>query len=108
MATLTTKDLEDDISNTFKLPITLIDKCREVDDDIIKDLELIETVDDENKPILDHVFLNNKDDPNEICAILMRRNMCKYYTDNKLFINDTKSLLSKMDVKSNDNEDDLK
>jgi hypothetical protein len=104
---LNIRAIEGDIRNAFLLPIYLAEGLRTLDEDIVTDLELVKTVDDNGVSVLSRTFDTHSTDksPDEndtsTCAKeltlgeVMYHDMAKYYTNNKSFIKDTQSILQK-------------
>tara|TARA_X000000368_G_scaffold88406_1_gene67375 strand:- start:3370 stop:5121 length:1752 start_codon:yes stop_codon:yes gene_type:complete len=90
-----------DIESHFKLPIYHIKNKYKLTDDLINDLELIKThYDDKScKPMYD-LLLNPTNDVSKITTKMWS----KYYTNDKKFLNDSKKLYKKMNLKSQENE----
>jgi len=105
---LNTSVIEGAIRDAFMLPITLATGVQTLSSDIITDLELINTVDSNELPILSRIFdskTSNELSEDEECddrkvipqslGEIMRYDMAKYYTSNEDFINDTQIILQK-------------
>jgi len=93
VAPLSTTELEDDIRNTFVLPICMGEKTRTLDATIVKDMELLDAVDDDGVAILDRVFGRGDKTDDNVLGKVMRCEMAKYYTDDARFIEDTQTIL---------------
>jgi len=90
------------INDVFKLPITFNDNVKTLDNHIINDLELVETInndtndnDNDNIPIYHKIF---KPDNNVSKEIL--KQMSKYYVADTSYLKDTQKLIKNI---SNDN-----
>ena len=102
---LNIRAIEHDIRNTFLLPIYLADGVRTLDEDIVTDLELVKTVDDNCVSVLSRTFdthvSDNSSDENDASrkeltlGEVMHHDMAKYYTSNPSFIKDTQVILQK-------------
>ena len=92
-AVLSTSGLEDDIRDTFVLPICMCEKTRTLDATIVKDMELLDAVDDDGVAILDRVFGGGAETDDNVLGKVMRSEMAKYYTDDARFIEDTQTIL---------------
>lgn len=105
---LTTTIIEGDIRKAFLLPIYLADGVRTLDADIVNDLELVSTVDNNEVPVLSSTFDHYTPDhpqgesdadgcdtrPKELTlGEVMQNDMAKYYTSNASFIKDTQLIL---------------
>jgi len=78
----------DDINNYFKMPIYFNEKKVEVNKNIIKDLELVETNDASYNPIYTFCFDNNND-----ISTKLNQQIVTYYTTDVKFIKDNQTLL---------------
>lgn len=78
----------DDINKYFKIPIYFNKNKIEVNENIIKDLELIETIDSSCNPIYTFCFDNDND-----VSKKLNEQIVKYYTTDVKFIKDTQTLL---------------
>ena len=76
------------INDSFKLPITYIDKKHELKKNIASDLELINTVDSSSNPIYSYGFNND----NDVSQILTSQ-IVKYYTSDINFLKDNQKLI---------------
>ena len=83
---MTTKTEE--INDYFKTPIFFNDKKVELNKNIIKDLELIETVDGSCNPIYNFCFNNDND-----VSKILNSQLCRYYTTDTEFLKETQTLL---------------
>jgi len=110
---LTTSVIEGDIRKTFILPICIADDVRTLDADIVKDLELVNTVDSDDVSVLSRIFEHIDSDPERgesddvgvptdtaatrpkgtSLGEVMQSEMAKYYTSNASFIKDTQIIL---------------
>jgi hypothetical protein len=83
-----------EINDHFKIPIYYNDKKVELNKTIVKDLELVETVDQSCNPIYDFCFDNDND-----ISKKLNNQICSFYTtdveflkDNQIFLKEYKSL----------------
>ena len=76
------------LNDHFKMPIYYNDNKIELNKNIIKDLELIETVDASCNPIYNFLFDNDND-----VSQKLNRQICEFYTTDVLFLKDTQKLL---------------
>lgn len=77
-----------EINDHFKIPIFYIKEKVELNKNIIKDLELIETNDNSCNPIYTFCFDNDND-----VSKKLNEQICKFYTSNVDFLNDNQILL---------------
>ena len=77
-----------DINDYFKIPIYYNDKKVELNKNIIKDLELIETIDTSCNSIYNHCFDNDND-----VSEKLNQQICKFYTTDTNFLKDNQELL---------------
>lgn len=77
-----------EINDHFKIPIFYIKDKVELNKNIIKDLELIETTDNSCNPIYTFCFDNDND-----VSKKLNEQICKFYTSNVDFLNDNQILL---------------
>jgi hypothetical protein len=77
-----------EINDHFKIPICYNENKVELNKNIIKDLELIETVDSSCNPIYNFCFDNDND-----ISKKLNEQMCKYYTTDVQFLKDNQTLL---------------
>lgn len=77
-----------EINDHFKIPIFYIKDKVELNKNIIKDLELIETNDNSCNPIYTFCFDNDND-----VSKKLNEQICKFYTSNVDFLNDNQILL---------------
>jgi ABC-type multidrug transport system fused ATPase/permease subunit len=77
-----------DINDYFKIPIYYNDKKVELNKNIIKDLELIETVDTSCNSIYHHCFDNDND-----VSEKLNQQICRFYTTDVEFLKDNQKLL---------------
>ena len=77
-----------DINDYFKIPIYYNDKKVELNKNIIKDLELIETVDTSCNSIYHHCFDNDND-----VSEKLNQQICRFYTTDIEFLKDNQKLL---------------
>lgn len=77
-----------DLNDFFKIPIYYNDKKVELNKNIIKDLELIETVDASCNSIYKHCFDNDND-----VSEKLNQQICSFYTTDTDFLRDNQKLL---------------
>lgn len=77
-----------EINDHFKIPIFYIKDKVELNQNIIKDLELIETIDNSCNPIYTFCFDNDND-----VSKKLNEQMCKFYTSDVDFLKDNQILL---------------
>ena len=77
-----------EINDHFKIPICYNENKVELNKNIIKDLELIETADASCNPIYNFCFDNDND-----ISKKLNEQMCKYYTTDVQFLKDNQTLL---------------
>lgn len=77
-----------EINEYFKIPIYYNDKKIELNKNIVKDLELVETVDPSGEPIYNFCFDNDND-----ISKKLNQQLCKYYTTDINYLKDTQELL---------------
>jgi len=78
----------EEINRQFKLPIYYNDKKQELNKNIINDLELVSTVEQNGKPIYDFCFNNDND-----VSKIINKQITKYYTTDVEFLKDNQTLL---------------
>ena len=86
----------------FKLPIEYCEKKTEIDGHILKDLEILETV-DENIPSASQSIFR----PTSKVSKLLLTNWVKYFSHDKKFIKDTQQIILKSNVNMYINIDDI-
>jgi len=77
-----------EINEYFKIPIYYNDKKIELNKNIVKDLELVETIDPSGEPIYNFCFDNDND-----ISKKLNQQLCKYYTTDINYLKDTQELL---------------
>ena len=77
-----------EINDHFKIPIFYNEKKVELNKNIIKDLELIETIDSSCNPIYTFCFDNDND-----VSKKLNEQICKFYTPDVNFLKDNQTLL---------------
>jgi hypothetical protein len=77
-----------EINDHFKIPIFYNENKVELNKNIVKDLELIETIDTSCNPIYNFCF----DNDNDVSKILNQQ-LCKFYTTDVQFLKDNQTLL---------------
>lgn len=78
----------DEINEHFKIPIFYNNQKVELNKNIIKDLELIETIDTSCNPIYNFCFDNDND-----VSKKLNQQLCKFYTTDVDFLKDNQTLL---------------
>jgi len=76
------------INNEFRLPISYCKDKMELNDNIKKDLELVESVDPSANSIYFHVF-----QPTNLLGKTINKEIPKHYTTNKTFLTETQTVL---------------
>ena len=95
--------IQQNVANSFHTPM-YYNKTKtrhSLDKSLIKDLEILDTEEEDGSPLLDHVFGNTSD-----LGKLMRPEMAKYYSSDRKFLNDTKKVLKRViieDCQCNEN-----
>jgi hypothetical protein len=79
-----------EINDHFKMPIYYNESKVELNKNIIKDLELIETIDSSCNPIYNFCFDNDND-----ISKKLNEQICRYYTTDVQFLKDNQILLKK-------------
>ena len=82
------KQIDDNVREFFKPPIYYNTKCCSLSTDIVSDLELVETYDDDTSPVYDYMFGENG-----ILGNLVRDDMVRLYSTDIKYIKDTQKLL---------------
>lgn len=77
-----------EINEHFKIPIFYNEKKVELNKNIIKDLELVETIDASCNPIYNFCFDNDND-----ISKKLNQQLCKFYTTDVQFLKDNQTLL---------------
>jgi hypothetical protein len=80
-----------DFTSSFKLPIFYNPQKKELKKHIVKDLELVETIENngETKPIYDYLFSYKNDN----FSLQTKQQLAEYYTTDTVFLKDTQTLL---------------
>lgn len=86
----TTTNTELDVESHFKLPIFYNTHKKELNENIINDLELTKTIDDKEQSIFSHVFK-----PSTCFGEMMLKSFGQYYTTDVSFLKDTQTMLQK-------------
>ena len=103
----------ENINNFFKPPIFYNHAKKLLSLDIIRDLELVETIDPSNQSLYAYCFnlkKNNQDNQNN-ASILSNKaieQLSKYYTTDTNFIKDNQKLLKQLKFKQTQNNDYIK
>ena len=79
----------------FKNPIEYNSKTRIIDENIIETLELVDSIDNNEVPIYENIFLTNN-----YPAKLSMRQMSKYYTTDTKYLEQTQQLIKSIDNKN--------
>ena len=85
---MTTETKINEVNDYFKLPIYYNENKIQLNKNIITDLELVTTIDQSCNPIYNFYFDNDNDISKQI-----NNQVCKYYTDDVLFLKDNQTLL---------------
>ena len=78
----------DSIHEVFTLPIKYNEKVRKLNENIITDLELVKTIDKEEKPIYDYVFK-----PTNTLGSKVLEEVPKFYTTDIEYLKETQTLV---------------
>lgn len=80
-----------DFTSSFKLPIFYNPQKKELKKHIVKDLELVETIENsgETRPIYDYIFSYKNDN----FSVQTKQQLAEYYTTDAVFLKDTQTLL---------------
>ena len=84
----TNKKKLDSLHEVFTLPIKYNEKVRRLNDNIITDLELVKTIDKEEKPIYDYVFK-----PTNTLGSKVLEEVPKFYTTDSEYLKETQTLV---------------
>jgi hypothetical protein len=91
-------DIIVNIDNNFKLPIFYLEDKMELSENIIDDLEMLKSKEDENNTIYDYLFNNTNDIDNDITREVIVNQMSKYYTTNISFLENTQDMLLNKEI----------
>jgi hypothetical protein len=80
----------DALNEVFTLPIKYNEKVRKLNENIITDLELVKSIDKEEKPIYNYIFK-----PTNTLGTKVLEEVPKYYTTDIEYLKDTQSLINK-------------
>ena len=80
------------MNSTFEHPIYYLKQKQKLDDNIIQDLEMLKLTNDNDNRIS---LLENIINPKSKIGVENLNKVCEYYTDDKKFIKDTQSLITK-------------
>jgi hypothetical protein len=80
----------DALNEVFTLPIKYNEKARKLNENIITDLELVKSIDKEEKPIYNYIFK-----PTNTLGSKVLEEVPKYYTTDIEYLKDTQSLINK-------------
>jgi len=99
----------EELKEHFKLPIFFNDKKVTIKNNIITDLELIQTIDNSNNEncIYHFVFNQTSNEKNEFSQHVMSQ-VCEYYTTDTDFLKDTQSILKSYISLELDKEKEIK
>ena len=81
-----------EIENIFKIPITYNNHVKSLNQNVINDLELLETIDKDQNPIYDIVFK-----PTNKAASNVVKQFAKHYTVDTVFLKDSQNLIESLD-----------
>ena len=84
----TDKKKLDSLHEVFTLPIKYNEKVKKLNENIITDLELVKTIDKEEKPIYDYVFK-----PTNTLGAKVLEEVPKYYTTDIEYLKETQTLV---------------
>ena len=84
----TNKKKLDSLHEVFTLPIKYNEKVRRLNDNIITDLELVKTIDKEEKPIYDYIFK-----PTNTLGSKVLEEVPKFYTTDTEYLKETQTLV---------------
>lgn len=84
----TNKKKLDSLHEVFTLPIKYNEKVRRLNDNIITDLELVKTIDKEDKPIYDYIFK-----PTNTLGSKVLEEVPKFYTTDTEYLKETQTLV---------------
>lgn len=91
------------IKPDFKLPIVYNDHVKQLDENIIANLELVKCVDDENEtPIYSHVFK-----PGNKASVQVMHQHARYYTTDIQYLKETQELTRQFNVTAIHNQHDF-
>lgn len=80
-------EVKKDINDFFKIPICYNDKVQKLNDTIINDLELVQSIDKEESPIYDNVFK-----PSNKASEQVIKQISQYYTTDIDYLKETQQL----------------
>lgn len=80
----------DALNEVFTLPIKYNEKTRKLNENIITDLELVKSIDKDEKPIYNYIFK-----PTNTLGTKVLEEVPKYYTTDIEYLKDTQSLINK-------------
>lgn len=80
----------DALNEVFTLPIKYNEKVRKLNENIITDLELVKSIDKEEKPIYNYIFK-----PTNTLGTKVLEEVPKYYTTDIEYLKDTQSMINK-------------
>ena len=91
-----------EIPEHFKLPVSFLEQSNEVRDEIINDLELIDTIDDTCEPIYKSTFT-----PVTEAGEIVLREFPKLYTSDTHYLKDTQNLLKNYNIETEKDNDEV-
>ena len=78
---------KDDINDIFKIPIFYNTNVQKLNDNIINDLELVESIDKEESPIYENIFK-----PSNKLSLQVIKQITNYYTTDVEYLKETQQL----------------
>lgn len=82
---------KNDINETFKIPICYNENVQKLNDTIVTDLELVESIDKEESPIYDNVFK-----PSNKASLQVVKQIANYYTTDIQYLKQTQELTNQI------------
>jgi hypothetical protein len=98
----------DNLNNFFKPPIFYNHAKQALSSEIIRDLELVQTIDPSNQPIYAYAFnllkkdVNDTKDSTTVLSTKAMEQLSKYYTTDVRFIKDNQKLLKQIKFSKNE------
>lgn len=99
-----------DINEHFKLPIFYNKEKMTLKDNIIQDLELVETIDTSNNSMYNYIFNTKTSNKNSLFTEKISKQVSNYYTTDTTFLKETQQILKnykKMEEESEDQDKNL-
>ena len=85
--------LTNDINDIFKIPICFNENVQKLNDSVVTDLELVESIDKEETPIFENVF-----NPTNKASETIIKQVAKYYTTDIEYLKDTQILTNEINI----------